>query len=286
MPEPESACLSCRRFPGNSLPRRRSLQGSKQEHIMNIMIDSFLLSSEKAEMPSRQMKNMVRFGVPALDASLNGGLRRDGVHEFYAATVEDRGAASAFSLLFAAQACRVAPLMWLQAGDRKEQNSLFGPGLCELGLSPSRLVVTTLPDLAALLKAAVDSVRFGGVGAAILDIGGQARCYDLNASRRLALAAEHSGTMVMVVRRGANPAASAAHTRWQVASAPSSPLAANAPGHPVFDLTLLRQRGGRDGLHLQVEWNRDDNRFETLLPGRASALPPGEQAGQGASRAA
>jgi hypothetical protein len=57
------------------------------------------------------------------------------------------------------------------------------------------------------------------------------------------------------------PSPSAAHTRWQVMAAPSMALEANAPGRPAFDLTLLRHRGGRDGLHIIMEWDRDTGSF-------------------------
>src|SRR3546814_20413203 len=61
---------------------------------------------------------------------------------------------------------------------------------------------------------------------------------------------------------------SAAHTRWQVAAAPSQPLEANAPGIPALDLTLLRQRGGAGGPHWCVEWERDARGFAAAtLPG-------------------
>src|SRR3546814_8574977 len=71
-----------------------------------------------------------------------------------------------------------------------------------------------------------------------------------------------------MLRIDAAPTPSAAHTRWQVAAAPSQPLEANAPGIPALDLTLLRQRGGAGGQHWCVEWDRDARGFaEAPLPG-------------------
>jgi hypothetical protein len=40
-------------------------------------------------------------GEPRLDAVLNGGLRIDGLHEFYAAGVEDSASLTGFALLIA-----------------------------------------------------------------------------------------------------------------------------------------------------------------------------------------
>jgi protein ImuA len=79
----------------------------------------------------------------------------------------------------------------------------------------------------------------------------------LTISRRLMLAADLSGVTAVMLRVAAQPAASAAETRWQVAAAPSRLLEAEAPGLPAFDVTLLRRRGGAAGQSWIVEWNRD-----------------------------
>lgn len=227
------------------------------------------------------------FGAPAVDAWLNGGLRRDGVHEFYAAPEGERGAAAALALLLGARACAGArPLMWLRIAGGKPGGQPYAPGLSELGIDPDAVLLMDLPDIAGLLVAGVESVRHGGIGAVVLEAHGRAPQLDLTASRRLALAAERSGTTVLVVRSGAPPLPSAAHSRWEVASAPSVPLAANAPGHPVFDLRLLRQRRGRDGLHVQLEWNREQAAFCAPLSGRPSAVPAGGTADRQRHRAA
>jgi hypothetical protein len=77
------------------------------------------------------------------------------------------------------------------------------------------------------------------------------RDYDLVASRRLVLAAEVSRVPVILLRGGAQPRPSAAHTRWQIGSAASAraahPLLARLPGPATITLDLLRQRGGPAG---------------------------------------
>ncbi|MGH6746085.1 ImuA family protein [Novosphingobium sp.] len=204
-------------------------------------------------------------------------LQQDGVHEFYAATEQDGGAALALALLCAVQARKARePLLWLRlgklngkGGGKQARSRPYAPGLAELGIDPAAMVLLRLPDLQSLLRAGVDSVRHGGAAAVVMEMDGRAPAFDLTASRRLALAAEQSGTMVMIVRSGAQPTPSAAHTRWQVTSAPSVPLPANAPGDPVFDVTLLRRRGGREGLNLQLEWNREQGTFRKPMLGHA-----------------
>lgn len=256
------------------------------EHNKNIVSDSIpFLRPANAPAPPADSERP-GFGVPEVDGWLQGGLRRDGVHEFHALTGEDRGSAAALALLIASRTRHKAPVMWLRVAGRRQRETPFAPGLAELGLDPGSVVLAELPDLAGLLKAAADSVRHGGAGAAILEIEGRAPQYDLTASRRLALAAERSGTMVLLVRSGGEPGLSAAHTRWRVASAPSLALTANAPGHPVFELTLLRQRGGREGLHVQLEWDREQACFRTPVSGGAPAVPAGEPADRRAPRAA
>src|SRR3546814_19310679 len=105
-----------------------------------------------------------------------------------------------------------------------------------------------------LLRAAAEIVRCDEVGVAVIELWRQPRPLDLTASRRLAVAAEASGVTALMLRIDAAPTPSAAHTRWQVAAAPSQPLEANAPGIPALALTLLLHSSGAGGPHWVVEW--------------------------------
>ena len=223
---------------------------------------------------SSRLKRAASLVQPSLDGWPDVPLQQDGVHEFYATQIGE-GAALALALLCAIQGRKARePLLWLRlAKGRQARQRPYAPGLAELGLDPATMVLMRLPDLQSLLRASIDCVRHGGAGAVVMEMDGRAPAFDLTASRRLALAAEQSGTMVMIVRSGADPTPSAAHTRWLVASAPSVPLPANAPGGPVFDVTLLRRRGGRDGLNLQLEWDRERSAFRAPLSGGNPALP-------------
>ena len=88
------------------------------------------------------------------------------------------------------------------------------------------------------------------------------RLLDLTASRRLALAAEASGVMTVLLRASSKQDASAARTRWQVSALPSQALESNAPGNPAFSLRLLRHRGGLAEREWRVEWDRDRQSFQ------------------------
>jgi protein ImuA len=223
----------------------------------------------------------VPLGATRLDNALGGGLRADGLHEFHAAEALDAAGAVGFALLVARLRRELddRPLIWARQDDAL--GLPYGPGLAELGIDPEAVTLLALPDGKALLRAALDCVRDGAAAAVLLELHGKQPLLDLTATRRLALAGAESETMVLLTRSAASPAPSAAHTRWQVAAAPSQPLPANAPGFPAFALTLLRRRGGREGLSITLEWNRDTVSFRELapIPGALPALAAGGAAG-------
>lgn len=223
------------------------------------------------------------FGVARVDDWIGGGLRGDGLHEFHAAGPDDLASTLSVALLLGAWPVAGSArqgLIWLRRGSR---SAPYGPGLVALGLDPGAITLLSLGDDRAVLRAALDAVRAGASGAVLVELAGRQPLLDLTATRRLVLAAGETGMLVLLVRSDAEPSPSAAYSRWRVASAPSCPLEANAPGLPAFALDLLRHRGGREGLHIILEWNRDTASFrerpETAaaapLPGRASAVDAG-----------
>jgi protein ImuA len=135
----------------------------------------------------------------------------------------------------------------------------------------------------ALLRATVDALRCPALGVVIAESWGSMRELDLTASRRLALAAEKSGVTLLLLCLNAEPVPSAAQTRWEVASAPSQALPGHAPGAPVFDITLLRQKSGPCGMNWRLEWDRDRRIFrEAPLSGRVVPVPADRPAAAGA----
>jgi protein ImuA len=238
-----------------------------------------------------QPMGTVGLGEPRLDGVLNGGLRADGLHEFNAAEAIDAAAAIGFALLVARLRRELdgRPLIWARQDDTL--GIPYGPGLVELGIDPDAVTLLMLPDGKALLRAGLDCVRDGAAAAVLLELHGKQPLLDLTATRRLALAGAESETMVLIARSAGHnasvPAPSAAHTRWKIAAAPSQPLPANAPGYPAFALTLLRRRGGGEGLQITLEWNRDTISFrespsipeKAPLPGAVPALAAGRAAG-------
>jgi len=209
-------------------------------------------------------------GVDSLDHALGGGLARGRLHELFAAEVADGPGASGFAAMLARLALSpTAPLLWLRQEEAERGGGgLSASGLAQIGIDPARLVLLVLPDPVMLLRAAADVVRCSSVGAAVIELWKQPRALDLTASRRLAVAAEESGVTTLMLRVDAQASPSAAHTRWQIAAAPSAALEADAPGHPAFAIELLRQRGRPGGGRWRLEWDRERARFgEAALPG-------------------
>mgnify|MGYP003583935345 CR=1 FL=1 len=221
-----------------------------------------------------------RLGLAEMDQALGGGLAAGRLYELFPAHAQDEASAMGFAvmlMLCLTQGPQKLPILWLREEAVQRRAGLHGPGLVDLGLDPSRLILGVLPDPKALLRAGADALRCAALGVVVLELSGNPPLLDLTATRRLALAAEESGVTPLLLRlRGARPAPSAAQTRWQVASAPSALLEADAPGHPALTLTLLRQRGGAAGLDWTVEWNRDEARFRlATLSGACLSLSGG-----------
>lgn len=175
------------------------------------------------------------------------------LHELHAQGPADAAAAAAAALLMAA--ATEGPIAWLRAESAERRGGrLHGPGLAALGIDPARLLLAVLPDDLALLKTAVELLRSGAVGVLLLELHGAAPRLDLTVSRRLALAAAAGATPCLLLRVGGAPVPSAAWRRWTIGSRPSVPLAANAPGAPVFSLELARDRTGPAGGRWALQW--------------------------------
>lgn len=212
-----------------------------------------LSTSERATWIRGDAERCVPLGAPALDTALGGGLALGRLHEVFARTPADAVPATGFSAMLAIRV--PGEIIWLRQA-RTTRSVLYPPGLAEIGLDPARLVLATLPDVTALLRAAADAARCPGVGVVMVSVAGNPRLLDLTATRRLALAAERTGATVLLSRVAAKESPSAARTRWRVAAAPSAPLAGMAPGVPTLRLELPRRRGGPPAGPWVMEWDR------------------------------
>ncbi|MCX5580426.1 ImuA family protein [Kaistia terrae] len=237
-------------------------------------------SSGSAPAISTSRAGRIALDRDEVDLTLGGGLARGALHEIHAASGADNIAASGFSLALALAAAPAGrTIVWVrQDYAAKEGGELHADGLQALGLDPAALILVQLRDPLAVLRAGGEATRCGALGAVIIEPWGEPKALDLTTQRRFSLAAEISGVTVFLLRPGARPMPGGAETRWQIASSPATPMAMNAPGHPTFDLTLLRHRHGPPGGPWRLEWNRDEKCFQrpTLLrdPATLSRIEP------------
>jgi protein ImuA len=222
------------------------------------------LSPERAPIP---------LGEASVDSVLGGGLKPGALHEVLARGWSGGGFAAALGVLAAGS----KPLFWVRSDyEALEYGALSPTGLAELGGDPRELIQVRTRNAADSLVAAADILASPHVGALLLEIHGRPKCLDLVASRRLAFAAGESGATPILLRNSAVSEPSAALTRWQVKSAPSSPLDDDW-GKPVFDAELIRHRVGGLGCFL-LTWNPEHAAFDTAHHGAVAAAPAYRQA--------
>lgn len=248
---------------------------------MNIAIRPALDPAVLRTLPSRvadvamPLPESLTLGDPRLDARIGRGLLKAALHEVFAAEAGDGSAAAAFSLMLALRANhKTLPILWVrEERAAKACGRLYASGLIDLGADPAQFITVDAADTRAALRTGADIARCGAVGAVVIELHGKVPLLDLTASRRLSLAAAKSGVLTLLLRVSAEPQPSAAQTRWQVSTAPSSPCVAHAPGHPALMIELLRHRAGLPGFTTRIEWDRDEKRcIETPLSGAVSPL--------------
>jgi len=219
----------------------------------------------------------------ALDRALGGGLAGDALHEIAPASPGDGAAAMGFALALAARfmaASNGAGLVIAEDFAAFETGAPYGPGLVAHGLALNRLVFVRTPDAPALLWAMEEALKSGALNVVVGEIW-NSKPYSLAASRRLLLAARAGRAPALLVHGRAfgraNDLASAAETRFEIAGAPSVPVAAaggrlGLPGPPVFAARLVKARlranaqgpPGQaldDGKIMRLEWRCEERRL-------------------------
>ncbi|MBX9574954.1 MAG: hypothetical protein K2X07_04875 [Caulobacteraceae bacterium] len=223
-----------------------------------------------------------------MDAHLGPGLRRGSVHEVFAVRSVQAQSANGFALGLASRAAEGRALVWvIQNRAFPETGAPYGPGLRDWGVNPADLVLIHVRDAAALLAAGEEAMTSGAARAVLLSGWGEAPAVTLTASRRLALAAAKGRCAGFFVRAGADPAPSAAETRWSVAAAPSEAMEARSPGRPAFCVALQRSRTGTPPHSWIVEWDREARSFVEPAASRGLVSLPGHRpsvAGRSAER--
>ncbi len=183
--------------------------------------------------------------------------------ELFAAHPRDGGWAG----FLLAQVDTAKPLLWVQERMAILQSGRIHPP----GLPSQNLIHVTARAAKAALWAMEEGVRCAALSTVIGELWGDPRALDFTATRRLAVAAERSGTPCWLVRLGGSANLSGARMRWRVASAPSltNPFDGRAAGTPVWDAELFRARGFPPG-----RWSltHEADRFHLVAAAGGGAL--------------
>lgn len=216
----------------------------------------------------------VALGPAEIDGTLGGGLKRGAFHAVTASDPSGAGAATGFAAALArrAMAGTQGRALWIrQDMEGIENGEPWGPGLMEIGLDPTHLVIVRTRDLPGALKAAETALGCGALATVVIEPFGATPRFDGIAGRRLSLAAGRSGALGLLLRiappaRAPLPAGLlAAQTRWRIAPLSSTWAAAGednreAWGRPVARVELVRNRLGATGAW-PLAWGFDDGAF-------------------------
>ena len=193
--------------------------------------------------------------------------------EAFSAAPADGAAVLGFALgLFSQETPKAAgPRIWIEplaAGG--EFGEAVADGLGQYGADPGRLILVRARSQGDALWATERALAAPGARVACVIAPG-AKPLSLTATRRLLLAAQHNASSCLLVRFDP-AAASAAWTRWRVKAAPSRG-ADRELGPPAFEAVLERNRFGRTGQNLLLEWNAREHAFSRLNARRSAGRP-------------
>ncbi len=201
----------------------------------------------RIEQPATAAHGVSPFGIAAIDRAVpGGGLAQGALHEILGTggDEEDGALAAAFAagILGRLTAKTDGIVLWCLP-----RPDLYGPGLAAHGLDPGRLVLVGMRRDAEILWVMEEGLRAASIAAVVGEIG----TLPMVASRRLQLAAEHSGVTAFLLRRWRDGGEAvhernlpnAAATRWRISALPSQPI---STGFDTLVLPLPRGGEGRD----------------------------------------
>jgi protein ImuA len=192
-----------------------------------------------------RQRTVLPFGIKEIDRHLpGGGLALGALHEVAGGGngAIDGAVAAHFAAGIAARTR--GRVLWCVT-----RQDLFAPALAQAGLMPDRVIYVEAGDETSVLVCFEEGLQHGGLGAVVAEV---ARL-SMAASRRLQLAAEHSGSIGIAIRRWrrqretadfGQPTASV--TRWRVTVLPATPLPVPGVGRARWQLELIRCRAGEN----------------------------------------
>ncbi len=193
---------------------------------------------QRLERPAERRREVLAFGLAAIDAHVpGGGLALGAVHEIAGSAAD--GAATLFAAGLLARLSE--PVLWCH-GTRGLFPPLFPPGLAGAGLAPERVIHLEAGTGKAVLLAMEEGLGQPGLAGVV----GELSHLPMLASRRLALAAETSGVLALALRAEKEEgkiAPNAAATRWRVSPIPAPRPPWPGLGRALWRLDLIRCRG-------------------------------------------
>jgi protein ImuA len=251
-----------------------------RHHLLDDLRKSLAVLAPQSGPHTQDGGRLFSFGDQAVDDVLGGGLRRGALHEFCATSPVDAAAPLGLVLGLAARAAAGRPVLLIrQRYLDLEHGHVHGPGLLELGLDPRHFILLRTQTVDDALRAATDAARCAGLGAVVIMLARKQMREWLSLSRKFALFAKESGVAVLLLDQLARAEASAALTRWQIATAPSLALAGHAPGYFRCVAKLTRDRAGMAPRLWHLEWNRDElsfNIYSRITHQQSSGQPLGQ----------
>ncbi len=202
----------------------------------------------------------ITLGVPQVDASLPGeGLSTAALHEVAGADHRDMPSAFGFLLALVMRRLQMVDgrgiVLWCrQSYGPHDFGWLYGPGLAAFGFVPDRLLMVTSPKPTDVLWVLEEALRSQTLAAIVGEVGA---ALDLTATRRLQLAAETVATPVFLLRPPQSSKASAASTRWSIAT---EQRVRQGWQRPRWRADLVRCRGGQPH-HWFLEWDHATHCF-------------------------
>jgi protein ImuA len=225
---------------------------------------------------------MLPFLIPEIDGHLPAnGLALDALHEITAARPGDMPAAFGFVAALAGQALATRQGQGLFVLSRRalaDYGAPYSHGLAELGLSPEHLLFLETKTDRDALWALEEALRLRAVAALAGWLGGK---LDLKASRRLQIAAEGSGALLLLIRPPQADEPNASTTRWRVGAAPAGRDRFGCFERWRWAISLERCRNGRPGAWIvelrDLEYSHAAHPFSLVGTLADPALPSGAE---------
>jgi len=200
------------------------------------------------------------FGLkPITDAFPNQILPIGALHEFVINDPESAAASGGFlSGLLAVLAEKTRSCVWIS-----KARTLFPMAIARYGLDPDRIIFIDVQTDKQVLWVTEEALKCSALAAVVAEI----RDLDLNQSRRLQLACEHSQVTGFLMRTDPQRMASSiCAARWQITPLPSEQRRKKpGVGFPRWNVELLRVRNGLTG-SWRVEWQVE--RFAVIFPSK------------------